>query len=150
MHAATPGFAPGGEMGGVNTYNVWEASGFVVSRQNPDVLWTHNDSGYRGSIFALTTNGAWLAQYKIPGISSGNFEDIAFGPGPFPHSQYLYLGDIGDNFLTRETTRVLRVRVHHSDTLPLWETNRFLILTNGVGSFTEAATNLFRVYRLAH
>ena len=108
MRAATPGFAAGVEMGAVNTYNVWEASGLVASRQNPGVLWTHNDSGYRGSVFALATNGAWLAQYQIPDIYSGDFEDISFGPGPLPHFQYLYLGDIGDNFLTRETLRVLR------------------------------------------
>ena len=43
----------------------------------------------------------------------------------------------------------LHVRIEHSDALPLWETNRFLTLTNGAGSFQEATTNLFRVYRLA-
>ena len=36
-----------------------------------------------------------------------------------------------------------------ADDLPLWETNRFLTLTNGAGDFSETATNPFRVYRLA-
>lgn len=96
------------EQGIVDTFYVWEASGLVASRQNPGVLWTHNDSGYRGSVFAISTNGALLAVYTIPNVWSGDFEDIEFGPGPSPESQYLYLGDIGDNYSTRASIRVFR------------------------------------------
>jgi hypothetical protein len=87
---------------------IWEASGLVASRQNPGVLWTHNDSGYRGNVFAISTNGALLGRYFVPAVFSGDFEDIALGPGPLPQFQYIYLGDIGDNFLSRESIRVFR------------------------------------------
>ena len=106
--AQTPSFASGVALGTVQTWDITEASGLVASRQNPGVLWTHNDSGYPGSVFALSTNGALLARYDVPGVSWGNFEDIALGPGPSPEFQYIYLGDIGDNYQSRETIRVFR------------------------------------------
>src|SRR6185503_3525400 len=56
---------------------------------------------------ALSTNGALLARYSIPN-AVGDFEDMAIGPGPKPGVQYIYLGDIGDNFLNRSQIHVLR------------------------------------------
>ena len=106
--AANPTFATGVIVGAVSIYDISEASGLLASRQNPGVLWTHNDSGYRGSIFALSTNGTYLARHQTPNVYSGNFEDIAFGPGPLPHFNYIYLGDIGDNNLNRGSIRVFR------------------------------------------
>lgn len=106
--AQTPVFNPGVAIGNVAPWEIWEASGLAASRQNPGVLWTHNDSGFPGTVWALSTNGALLARYQVPGVYSGNFEDIAIGPGPSPGLQYLYLGDIGDNYSTRESIRVLR------------------------------------------
>jgi hypothetical protein len=105
---STPEFAAGVSNGVVGTYNVWEASGLVASRQNPGVLWTHNDSGFRGNVFALATNGVYLARHYDEDVYSGDFEDIAIGPGPLPQFQYIYLGDIGDNFASRESIRVFR------------------------------------------
>ena len=92
----------------VTAPEITEASGIVASRQNPGVLWTHNDSGFGGSVFALSTNGALLGRYYVPTAFGGNYEDIAIGPGPDPEHQYLYLGDIGDNFLSRFSIRVFR------------------------------------------
>jgi hypothetical protein len=92
----------------VSASEITEASGIVASRQNPGVLWTHNDSSYPGSVFAISTNGALLARYYIPNVFFGDFEDISFGPGPNPEHQYLYLGDIGDNFASRPNIRVIR------------------------------------------
>jgi hypothetical protein len=110
VHGASsdPEFAAGVSNGVVGTYNVTEASGLVASRQNPGVLWTHNDSGSRGSIFALATNGAYFARHYIPDVFTGDFEDISIGPGPMAQFQYIYLGDIGDNSLTRGSIRVFR------------------------------------------
>jgi hypothetical protein len=87
---------------------ITEASGIVASRQNPGVLWVENDSGFGGSVFALSTNGVLLGRYYVPIAFGGNYEDIAFGPGPNPEHQYLYLGDIGDNFFNRFSIRVFR------------------------------------------
>ncbi len=107
-HGATPAFGNGVTNGIVDTFFLSEASGIVASRQNSGVLWTHNDSGYRGSIFALATNGAYLGRYYVPDIFDGDFEDISVGPGPLAQFNYVYLGDIGDNFLTRASICVLR------------------------------------------
>lgn len=106
--AATPTFGSGETLGTVSSGYISEASGLGASRQNPGVLWTHNDSAFRGSVFALGTNGNLLAQYTVPGVYSGDFEDMSFGPGPVPGWNYLYLGDIGDNYLARESVRVFR------------------------------------------
>ena len=106
---AAPVFLPRGAVGALQPYELIEASGLAASRQNPGVLWTHNDSGNPpGSIFALTTNGLMLGRYVVPAAYYGNFEDIAIGPGPTLESHYLYLGDIGDNFSTRPSIRVFR------------------------------------------
>jgi len=94
--------------GTVTTPEITEASGIVASRQNPGVLWTHNDGGHAGSIFALSTNGTALGRYYIPNVFFGNFEDIAVGPGSSPEHHYLYLADIGDNFASRQSIRVFR------------------------------------------
>ena len=82
--AATPTFAAGISNGMVTTSEIIEASGIIASRQNPGVLWTHNDSSFPGSVFALSTNGALLARYFVPGVFGGDFEDISFGPGSAP------------------------------------------------------------------
>ncbi len=101
-------FASPVEFGTVNAFEITEASGIISSRQNPGVLWTHNDSGYPGSVFAISTNGTLLGRYYLPTVFYGNFEDIAVGPGGTPEHQYIYLGDIGDNFTSRTSIRVFR------------------------------------------
>lgn len=95
--------------GVVDAFEITEASGLVASRQNPGVLWVHNDNHYIGTIFALSTNGALLGSYVVPGVFSGDFEDIAIGPGPRPDFHYIYLGDIGDNTVSRPSIRVYRI-----------------------------------------
>ena len=94
--------------GEVTAFEITEASGVVASRQNPGVLWTHNDNGYPGHIFAISTNGTLLAHYFVPNVFFGDFEDIAIGPGASPQHQYIYLGDIGDNNINRANIRIFR------------------------------------------
>jgi len=101
-------FANGVIVGTVVAPEIWEASGLVASRQNPGVLWIHNDSGFPGNVFAVSTNGSLLARYYEPSIFWGDFEDIAIGPGSTPEAQYIYLGDIGDNFSSRASIWVYR------------------------------------------
>jgi hypothetical protein len=105
---ATPSFAAGVTNGFIDTFAISESSGLVVSRQNPGVIWTHNDSTYDGYIFAISTNGMLLAQHYVSGVFGVDMEDIAIGPGPLPQFQYIYLGDIGDNSLSRSSIRVFR------------------------------------------
>ena len=120
-------FADGVVQGIVTAPEITEASGIVASRQNPGVLWTHNDSGFGASVFALSTNGALLGRYYVPTAFGGNYEDIAIGPGSNPEHQYLYLGDIGDDFLSRFSVRVFRfpepaVYLYQSNSPPILPT----------------------------
>ena len=104
-------FANGVDQGLVDpaTFHVTEGSGLVASRQNPGVVWTHNDGDtWQGSIFAISTNGSYLGRFYLPTLPFGDYEDIAIGPGPNPEFQYIYFGAIGDNFSSRPEIHVYR------------------------------------------
>ena len=68
LHAACSGcttFNPG-VFWGTNTYSsLGEASGLAFSVRNPGVLWSHNDDGDDGRLFAFRTNGAGLARFQM-------------------------------------------------------------------------------------
>lgn len=106
--AAAQSFGAGVYMGSVNTFDLREASGLVASRQNPGVLWSHNDTPTPGYLFAISTNGSQLAQWTFP-APFGDEEDISIGPGPRAECQYLYLGNIGDNNALRPSIHVYRL-----------------------------------------
>src|SRR5437867_2032775 len=93
--SAAPTFAGGVSQGTVAVAGLNEASGLVASRNNANVLWTHNDSGDSARVFALDTQGRKLGIYTLPGAANVDYEDIAIGPGPVTNVQYLYVGDIG-------------------------------------------------------
>ena len=92
---------PAVEMGKLDSAEMKESSGLVASRQNPGVLWVHNDSGDSARVFAITVDGRLLAEYTLPGASAVDWEDISMGPGPGA-GDHLYVGDIGDNGLNRD------------------------------------------------
>ena len=95
--AQTPQFSAGITSGTIQNSAVTEASGIVASHLNYNVLWTHNDSGNPAQIFPMTPAGTNLGTYSITGASNTDWEDIAIGPGPVSGTQYIYIGDIGDN-----------------------------------------------------
>jgi hypothetical protein len=95
------------EMGKIKTPELNETSGLAVSRQNPDVLWLHND-GDSAKLFAVSLSGKLVAVAKCR-AKIDDMEEIALGPGPKPGADYLYLGDIGDNAERRREIRVARV-----------------------------------------
>src|SRR5687767_5426116 len=74
-----------------------ESSGLIASRRNPDLYWTHNDSGDLPLIFAFDRTGRSRGVWSVSGAYAYDWEDIAYGPGPEPDRHYLYIGDIGDN-----------------------------------------------------
>ncbi len=86
-----------------------EASGIAASRQNADVLWTHNDSDRGPRIFALSATGKHLAVYRLAGASCRDWEDIAIGTGPAANTQYIYIGNIGDNLSRYDLKYIYRV-----------------------------------------
>ncbi len=105
----TPAFGVRVDLGELKHPSIREASGLAASRSNRNVLWTHNDSGDRNRVYALSTTGQHLGIYEIPGCPAGDWEDIAVGPGPDAGTDYLYVGNIGDNRGARESRNVCRV-----------------------------------------
>ena len=84
-----------------------ESSGLVVSRRQPGVLWTHNDSGDGPNLYAIDATGRLLATFTVAGAEAVDWEDMSSGPciadlassGDAPAC--LYLADIGDNNFRR-------------------------------------------------
>ncbi len=100
-----------------------EASGLVLSRQIPGVMWTHNDNdpgagaAQNNRIYAVNELGELLATVQfimsagndtVPGDQFVELEDISFGTGPGGEPNYLYLADTGDNNPTRPYVSVYR------------------------------------------
>src|SRR4051812_23658019 len=104
-----PTFSTGITTGNLANGSITEASGIVASRMNPNVLWTHNDSGHNPEIFPITPAGANLGTYTISGATDRDWEDIAVGPGPVNGTQYLYIGEIGDNNAAFASVAVYRI-----------------------------------------
>ncbi len=71
---------------------IHESSGLVKSRRLEGLFWTHNDSGDRPRLFAVTREGHDLGTVEIRGADNVDWEDIAIDDAGF-----LYLCDIGDN-----------------------------------------------------
>lgn len=80
-----------------------EASGVAVATREPQVWFTHNDSGDTARFFALGARGQTLAVYDVDGAVNVDWEDMAAAKG------LLWLGDIGDNDAVRSTVDVYSV-----------------------------------------
>lgn len=85
-----------------------ELSGVVESRLRRGVFFVHNDSGDSARFFAVNEGGALLAEYRLRGAPSVDWEDVA--AGPCGADACLFFGDIGDNDMVRPSYTVLRVR----------------------------------------
>ena len=104
-----PTFQPGRSLGTLASPALVETSGVIASRRQPDVMWVHNDSGDTPRVFAISSEGVTRGEFQLAGASARDWEDIALGPGPAPDTDYLYVGDIGDNTATRDGITVYRV-----------------------------------------
>jgi hypothetical protein len=85
-----------------------ESSGVVVSRTQPGVLWSHNDSGDGPNLYAIDRSGRLLATIRVGDAAPVDWEDI--GSGPCPHlissSRCLYIADTGNNSRARSVFTV--------------------------------------------
>ncbi len=110
----TPGGAPKPALT-ITDPRITESSGLAVSAKYPDRLWTMNDSGGGPQIFVLSRNtGKTLTRIRLRDADRNDaeldvrdVEALAAGP-PGPKAGYLWLADIGDNSVIRETV-VLRL-----------------------------------------
>lgn len=120
-HSADPGTAPPNStesnevygpptrVGALEDRAIKESSGIVASRTTPGMYWTHNDSGDGPFMYAFDNRGGRRGTWRVTGASARDWEDIAAGPGPTPGTNYLYIGDIGDNGGRRSEIIVYRI-----------------------------------------
>ncbi len=103
LDAVCAGRSTVADVGTVTDADISEASGVVAGRRtsvgsDATPWWVHNDSGDAARVFAIDGSGAVLATVDLDGIQSGDFEDIAAGPGTArSEPPLLYVGDIGNN-----------------------------------------------------
>jgi hypothetical protein len=95
-----------------------EASGLAVSRTQPGVLWSHNDSGDKPLLYAIDQKGTLLAKVAVLDAEAIDWEDIAggpcpegargaVGPGLEPTPNHcLYIADTGNNSRAREVLTI--------------------------------------------
>ncbi len=100
--------------GTIDNEAVVEVSGIASSRNYADVIWMHNDSRGGPFVYATTTDGESLGTFELDTLTF-DWEDIAIGPGPEAGVDYLYLGDIGDNFHFRPVVTVHRIAEPYPD-----------------------------------
>lgn len=103
------GYDPPVRLANLENQSINESSGIASSNRNPDILWTHNDSGDGPFIYAFDRQGKHRGVWRVAGANAEDWEDMALGPGPKQGAAYLYLGDIGDNSKKRAQIVVYRV-----------------------------------------
>ena len=81
---------------------ITESSGLVLTDGK---LWTHNDSGNPNDIYSIdTTDGHTLQTVTIDNYPNVDWEDIA------ADSNYIYVGDFGNNNGTRTDLKILKIK----------------------------------------
>src|SRR5258705_12500543 len=78
-------------LGHIDYKSCSESSGVIASRKHPGVFWTHCDSGNDASIYAITREGKFIAEYRV-NVENRDWEDIAIDD-----AGHLFIGDIGNN-----------------------------------------------------
>lgn len=102
-------FEPPRIIGHIANPDITEASGLVVSKCQPGVFWTHNDSGDGPFIYAVDSSGQNLGTWRVTNAENQDWEDIAEFKQP-DGTCYVYIGEIGDNSTKRNVHSVYRVR----------------------------------------
>ena len=96
------------DLGALENSKIDEASGISSSKNNPDLVWMHNDSGDLAKVYGVGLDGTYLGAIRLKGAIARDWEDMCIGPGPEDDTDYLYIGDIGDNFSKFKKKRIHR------------------------------------------
>lgn len=88
----------------INGQAITESSGLARSNLNPDLLWTHNDSGSGTVIHALTSEGSHIATASLDGLGVANLDWEDMTSFVFQEKSYLLVADVGDNSAVRPVT----------------------------------------------
>lgn len=86
-----------------------ESSGLAVSRCQPGVMWTHNDSGDLPFIYAAGPDGRHLGVWRVEGAGHIDWEDISLKRED-DGTCLIYIGEIGNNDRTRPGGVIYRLR----------------------------------------
>ena len=90
-----PRYGEGRQLCALANQELKESSGVACSRLNPEVFWSHNDSGDRPRLFAFNRKGEDLGVFTVNGATARDWEDMAsFQRGA---QSFLVVGDVGDN-----------------------------------------------------
>jgi DNA-binding beta-propeller fold protein YncE len=107
-HNLSEDFLDAEEIARIDSADVSESSGLEVSKCNPGVFWTHNDSGNGNKLFAFNEKGADLGTWRVTGAANKDWEDIS----SFKDKQgkcHLFIGDIGNNSLGRRELTIYKI-----------------------------------------
>jgi hypothetical protein len=96
-------------VGRIESKDVKESSGIAASPCQPNVYWTHNDSGDDAFVFALDETGKDLGTFEVTNARNEDWEDIASYKDT-GGTCYLYISDTGNNKLERSELTVYRVK----------------------------------------
>lgn len=96
-------------LGKITSGEITESSGLANSPCQPDVLWTHNDSGDNAFVFALDKTGKQLAVFRVTEAKNSDWEDMSIRREPSGEC-FLYLGEIGDNARKRAEHIIYKVK----------------------------------------
>ena len=105
----TSHYDPPKTTGSIEDIEITESSGLAVSKCQPNVYWTHNDSGDDAFIYAMGKNGGRLGTWKIPNAENLDWEDIALFKDNAGKC-FIYIGEIGDNQSKRDVHLIYRIR----------------------------------------
>ncbi len=95
-------------VGLIESNDVSESSGIAASMCQPDVLWTHNDSGDGAFLYAMDPRGKHLGTWKVNGGKNDDWEDIATFKDAGGRC-FVYVGDTGNNDLGRTHLQIYRI-----------------------------------------
>jgi hypothetical protein len=92
------------QLGEIENELIRESSGLAISRRDPKLLWTHNDSGDVAVVYAFDLTGKHVGAVMLEGIWARDWEDMA--STVLDGKPTLVLGDIGDNVRKRRRISV--------------------------------------------
>ena len=104
----TADYGPPSRVGVLRSPDLKEASGVAASKCQPNVYWTHNDSGDDALLYAIDEAGGHLGVWRVTGARNRDWEDIA----SFKNAGgkcFVIIGDIGDNDLKKQQQTIYRV-----------------------------------------
>ena len=104
-------FEKGRVLATIKEKKIEEASGIVSSSINPDMFWTHNDSGAGAELFLIDQEGNIYLKVILLGAKSFDWEDIAI------HESNLFVADIGDNNAQRADITIYKIKEPKWDSL---------------------------------